>query len=128
MASFIFGFGVVTAPVSATFGAMKGLYLTISALVISLLLLKQKYYWLLILGCAVVAAVLIQLLIVSASLLFAADFSAEVVSVSGKAEVLIDSGWKSISVGEYSLWQYEYAKDYSKLVLKYLEVKNGKSK
>lgn len=37
---------------------------------------------------------------VSASLLFAADFSAEVVSVSGKAEVLIDSGWKSISVGD----------------------------
>ena len=26
MASFIFGFGVVTAPVSETFGAMKGLY------------------------------------------------------------------------------------------------------
>lgn len=37
---------------------------------------------------------------VSASFLFAADFSAEVVSVSGKAEVLIDSGWKSISIGD----------------------------
>lgn len=35
---------------------------------------------------------------------------------------------KGVDFGEYSLWQYEYAKDYSKLVLKYLEVKNGKSK
>ena len=69
MASFIFGFGVVTAPVSETFGAMKGLYLTISALVVSLLIFKQKYYWLLILGCAVVAAVLIQLLIVGGSVM-----------------------------------------------------------
>ena len=69
MASFISGFGVVTAPVSETFGPMKGLYLTISALVVSLLILKQKYYWLLILGCAVVAAVLIQLLIVGGSVM-----------------------------------------------------------
>ena len=37
---------------------------------------------------------------VSASLLFAAEFSAEVVSVSGKAEVLVDSTWKSIAAGD----------------------------
>lgn len=37
---------------------------------------------------------------VSASFLFAVDFSAEVVSVSGKAEILVDSGWKSIAVGD----------------------------
>ncbi len=36
----------------------------------------------------------------SASFLFAADFSAQVVSVSGKAEVLADSGWKAISAGD----------------------------
>ncbi len=69
MASFIFGFGVVTVPVSETFAAMKGLYLAIAALVVSLLLLKQKYYWILILGCAVVAAVLLQLLVVGGSVM-----------------------------------------------------------
>ncbi len=36
----------------------------------------------------------------SVSFLFAADFSAQVVSVSGKAEVFAGSGWKAISAGD----------------------------
>lgn len=69
MASFVFSFGMVTKPVNEVFGAMKGMYLAIAALVISLLLLKQKYYWLLILGCALLAALLIQYFIVGGSIL-----------------------------------------------------------
>ena len=37
---------------------------------------------------------------VTASLLFAGEFSAEVVSVSGKAEVLVGSAWKSLATGD----------------------------
>ncbi|MDO4161750.1 MAG: hypothetical protein Q4D80_01935 [Pseudomonadota bacterium] len=69
MASFVLGFGAVTGPVAETFAAMKGIYLTVSALIVSLLLLKQKYYWLLVLGCAVLAALLIQFFIVGGSLM-----------------------------------------------------------
>ncbi len=35
---------------------------------------------------------------------------------------------KGVEFGEYSLLQYEYAKEFSKLVIKYLDNKNGKNK
>lgn len=69
MASYIFNFSPVTVHVGKTFSAMQGIYLALSAIIISLLLVKQKYYWLLILGCAVLAAILIQWLVVGGAVM-----------------------------------------------------------
>ncbi len=69
MASFVAGFSPVTREVSNVFAQMCGLYLSLAAVITSLLLSKQKHYWLIMLGIAVVAAVLIQLLIVGGSLM-----------------------------------------------------------
>ncbi len=69
MASFVIGFSPVTREVSKVFAQMCGLYLSLAAVITSLLLSKQKHYWLVMLGIAVVAAVLIQLLVVGGSLM-----------------------------------------------------------
>lgn len=69
MASFVAGFAPVTSEVSKVFAQMCGLYLTLAAVITSLLLSKQKHYWLIMLGIAVVASVLIQWLIVGGSIM-----------------------------------------------------------
>lgn len=69
MASFVVGFSPVTNEVSKVFAQMCGLYLSLAAVITSLLLSKQKHYWLIMLGIAVVAAVVIQLLVVGGSLM-----------------------------------------------------------
>lgn len=69
MASFVAGFSPVTSEVSKVFTQMCGLYLSLVAVITSLLLSKQKHYWLIMLGIAVVASILVQLLIVGGSLL-----------------------------------------------------------
>ena len=69
MASFIAGFSPVTHEVSKVFTQMCGVYLSLAAVITSLLLSKQKHYWLVMLGIAVVAAALIQLLVVGGSLM-----------------------------------------------------------
>ncbi len=69
MASFVVGFSPVTNEVSKVFAQMCGLYLSLAAVITSLLLSKQKHYWLIMLGIAVVAAVLIQLFIAGGSLM-----------------------------------------------------------
>lgn len=69
IASFVAGFAPVTSEVSKVFAQMCGLYLTLAAVITSLLLSKQKHYWLIMLGIAVVASVLIQWLIVGGSIM-----------------------------------------------------------
>lgn len=69
MASFVANFSPVTREVSNVFTQMCGLYLSLAAVITSLLLSKQKHYWLVMLGIAVVASVLIQLIVVSGSLM-----------------------------------------------------------
>lgn len=69
MASFVIGFSPVTREVSKVFAQMCGLYLTLAAVIASLLVSKQKHYWLIMIGIAVVASVLIQLVLVGGSLM-----------------------------------------------------------
>ncbi|MCM1324752.1 MAG: hypothetical protein NC218_11590 [Acetobacter sp.] len=69
MASFVAGFSPITREVSKVFTQMCGLYLSLAAVITSLLLSKQKHYWLIMLGIAVIASILIQLLIVGGSLM-----------------------------------------------------------
>lgn len=69
MVSFILNFTPVTAEVAKIFSAMQGIYLSVCAVVISLLLSKQRHYWLIMLGCAVVAAVLIELFVAGGTIM-----------------------------------------------------------
>lgn len=69
MTSFVANFSPVTGEVSKVFTQMCGLYLSIAAVITSLLLSKQKHYWLIMLGIAVIASILIQLFVVGGSLL-----------------------------------------------------------